>query len=130
MANKTEILTAAEYHKKFHGKIELPKPTANALTKQALAILTYIGFKVWRQNNGGVFDPTKKVFRSGSSTPGVSDIIGFRLKDGKFFAGEVKGGKDKLSPAQESFLAAVQSAGGFAVVIRTMDDVEQLKMLK
>jgi hypothetical protein len=99
---------------------------ANQLTVQTLKALSLNGYHVWRQNNGGVYDPVKKVFRRNSSTPGVSDIIGFHKKTGVFVAVEIKAGKDKLSPYQERFLADVKKAGGVAMVVRNMDDVEAL----
>lgn len=105
---------------------KLPAPSANALTAQALRILDMKGFHVWRQNNGGVYDPVKKVFRRNSSTPGISDILGFHKTTGRILAAEIKAGKDKLRPEQEAFLAAVNAAGGIAVVIRTGDDIENL----
>lgn len=98
----------------------------NDLTKQALRVLSLSGFQVWRQNNGGVYDPVKKVFRRNSSTPGVSDIIGFHRKTGQFLAAEIKAGKDKLSPEQIQFLEDVKNAGGVALVIRTTDDLNEL----
>ncbi|HEU4903185.1 MAG TPA: VRR-NUC domain-containing protein [Flavisolibacter sp.] len=105
-------------------------PSANALTKQALRILDLKGFQVWRQNNGGVYDPAKGVFRRGSATPGISDILGFHRRTGLIVAAEIKAGRDRLSEAQEEFLAAVKAAGGLALVIRTTDDIETLSTLK
>jgi VRR-NUC domain len=102
----------------------LPKITANALTKQALITLSMSGFHVWRQNNGGVFDPTKKVFRRNSSTPGISDILGYQKKTGKILAIEIKSGKDVLSPAQVEFLDGIEKAGGYSFVVRTPDDIK------
>lgn len=99
---------------------------ANQLTVQTLKALSLKGYHVWRQNNGGVYDPVKKVFRRNSSTPGVSDIIGFHKKTGVFVAVEIKAGKDKLSAYQERFLADIKKAGGFAMVVRSMDDVEAI----
>lgn len=104
----------------------IPVVSANTLTKHALKILDLKGYQVWRQNNGGVYDPTLKVFRANSSTPGISDIIGFHRKTGRFLACEIKAGKDRLSPEQELFLESVKKAGGVAIVIRTMDDIENL----
>lgn len=101
--------------------------SANALTKHALRILDLKGFKVWRQNNGGVWDPGKKVFRANSSTPGISDILGFHRRTGVFIACEIKAGKDKLSNEQEMFLKSVERSGGFALVIRTIEDLENFK---
>ncbi|GEO08731.1 VRR-NUC domain-containing protein [Segetibacter aerophilus] len=106
--------------------IVLPGPSTSALTKRALIILDLKGFKVWRQNNGGVYDPTKKVFRSGSSTPGISDIMGFHKKTAQILACEIKAGKDKLRPEQVEFLESVRQAGGVALVIRNNDDLENL----
>jgi hypothetical protein len=103
--------------------------SANDLTKNALRILDLKGYHVWRQNNGGVYDPTLKVFRANSSTRGVSDILGFHRKTGQFLACEVKAGKDQLRPEQELFLENVKKAGGLALVIRTNDDIENLNKL-
>lgn len=98
--------------------------SANALTKHALHILDLAGFNVWRQNNAAVFDTTKKVYRKNSSTPGISDIIGFHRKTAQFIACEIKAGKDKLSKEQEVFLSSVNKAGGIGMVVRSIDDLE------
>lgn len=116
-----EILKKTEFK-----NIVIPGTSANDLTKQTLKILDLKGWFVWRQNNGGVYDPVKKIFRSNSSTPGISDIIGFHKKTGQFLACEIKVGKDKLSAAQEMFLNSVRKAGGVALVVRTSDDLEKL----
>jgi VRR-NUC domain len=106
--------------------VKAKKVTANTLAAHALRALDMSGFNVWRQNNGGVYDPTKKVFRRNSSTPGVADIIGYHRTTGCFCACEIKAGKDRLSAAQEMFLSSIEKAGGFVFVIRTMDDVEAI----
>lgn len=106
-----------------------PKISANALTQQALRMLRLKGFNCWRQNNGGVYDPVKKVFRRNSSTPGVSDILGYHRTSGKFIACEIKAGKDVLSDEQKEFLKDVKAASGFAIVIRTIDDLVDLENL-
>lgn len=80
---------------------------------------------MWRQNNGGVYDPTIKKFRKNSSTPGISDIIGFHKKTGRFIACEIKAGKDRLSDEQIEFLKNVNDAGGVGMVVRTIDDLEK-----
>ena len=103
-----------------------PVTGANTLTRHALRILDLNGFECWRQNNGGVWDATKGVFRKNSSTPGVSDIIGYHRKTGRFLALEVKAGKDKLSPEQTLFLEKVKRSGGVAFVVRTTDVLENL----
>lgn len=103
----------------------LPGISANALTRHSLRILTLKGYHVWRQNNGGVYDPTIKKFRKNSSTPGISDIIGFHKKTGRFIACEIKAGKDRLSDEQIEFLKNVNDAGGVGMVVRTIDDLEK-----
>jgi hypothetical protein len=112
--------------KKRESSTKLPAATANNLTKQAMRVLDLKGFRVWRQNNGGVYDPVKKIFRKGSSTPGISDILGFHRKTGIIVACEIKAGKDKISPDQEVFLNSVKRAGGHAIIIRTVDDITEL----
>lgn len=109
------------------GKKKKPaKVSANALTRQALRVLSLKGYECWRQNNGGVYDPVKKVFRRNSSTPGVSDILGYHRQTGQFLACEIKAGKDVLSSEQVRFLEGVRSSGGVALVVRSVDDLENI----
>ena len=98
--------------------------TANALTKHTLKILDLKGFHVWRQNNGGVYDRKFGGYRANSATKGISDILGFNRKTGQIIAAEIKAGKDKLSIEQEVFLKAVERSGGIALVVRTLDDLD------
>ena len=98
----------------------------NALTQQAIRIFSLCGFECWRQNNSAVYDPTKKVFRANSSTPGISDIMGYHKQTGRILAVEIKTGRDKLSPFQERFLSGIEKAGGFAFVIKTVDDLTEI----
>ena len=98
---------------------------ASALTRAALATLHVYGFTAWRQNNAGVYDVGKGVFRAGSAKRGISDIIGYHEKTGRFAVVEVKVGKDKLSEEQTAFLAGVAKAGGFACECR--DTIDELK---
>jgi hypothetical protein len=97
--------------------------TSNSLTKEALRIFNICGFHAWRQNNGGVYDAKIKAFRANSSTPGISDILGYNKNTGRILAAEIKAGKDKLSPAQIVFLDGIKKAGGAVFVIRTVDDI-------
>lgn len=102
------------------------KPNTNALTKETVRVLMLCGFEAWRQNNGGVYDPTRKVFRANSSTPGISDVLGYHKKTGCIVAAEIKTGKDRLSPAQTNFLEGIRKSGGFSFVIRTVDDLTKI----
>jgi hypothetical protein len=98
----------------------VPKVSTNALTQQAIRVLSLCGFQVWRQNNGGVYDAKIGGYRRNSSTPGISDIIGFHKKTGRFIAVEIKTGKDKLSPYQERFLNDVVKSGAIGVVLKDL----------
>lgn len=106
-------------------KIVVPGISANALTKHSLRVLSLKGYHVWRQNNAGVYDPGLKRFRANSSTPGISDVIGFHRKTGRFIACEIKAGKDRLSDEQIEFLKNVNESGGIGIVVRTIDDLEK-----
>jgi hypothetical protein len=106
------------------GKPKGPSP-ANALTQAVVQLLALHGYHAWRQNNAAVYDPTRQVFRAGSSTKGIADVLGYCCRTGRFAAVEVKVGKDKLSPEQTEFLAGVGAAGGFACEGRSLDQVQQ-----
>lgn len=100
------------------------KPSAtNSLTKAVVAMLTLEGCFAWRQNNGGVFDPTREVFRANSSVPGTSDVLGFEMRTCRLIAVEIKTGKDKLRPDQITFLDRIRQAGGFACEGRSLDQI-------
>ncbi len=118
--------TTLKYSAKEPKNIPAPKISANVLTKHALRVLDLKGWNVWRQNNGGVYDPTNQCFRANSSTPGISDIIGFHKRTGQFIACEIKVGKDTLSQEQILFLDRVRRAGGVAMEVRTIDQLENL----
>ena len=106
-------------------KATKPPSAANALTKAIIQLLTLHGFHAWRQNNAAVYDPTRQVFRSGSSTRGISDVLGYHKRTSRMAAVEVKVGADKLSPEQTAFLAGVKAAGGFACEARELAQVEK-----
>jgi penicillin-binding protein-related factor A (putative recombinase) len=80
----------------------------------------------WRNNNGGVFDPTKKVYRLNRSifTPkGISDILG--IYKTKMVAIEVKRPKCYATKEQKIFLKQIQDLGGIAFVARSVEDVQR-----
>lgn len=95
--------------------------TANDLTKQALMVLRLKGFHVWRQNNIAVRG------RKNSVTPGISDILGFHKLTGRFLACEIKAGEDRLSKEQIEFLQNVKDAGGVSLVVRSINDLNEIK---
>ena len=59
-----------------------------------------------------------------ASKAGVPDII-FCIK-GRFFAIEVKIGKNKPSALQEANIESIRNAEGTAVVVRSLDEVVEL----
>ena len=58
------------------GRIKKMSGCENELTKSVLTLLAYNNIFAWRQNNGGVYDPSTKRYRANSSMSGVPDIIG------------------------------------------------------
>lgn len=102
----------------------------NETTKAIIRHLTFSGFKAWRNNTVGIWDPVKKVFRKNPhQLNGVPDIIGFSRRTGKFIAVEVKTGRDSASNAQRLFLSELSKAGGIAMMVKDYDDfVQQFKI--
>lgn len=82
------------------------------------------GARLWRNNCGMLQDAQGRWVRYGVCNPGGSDLIGFtpRVIAGErvaiFTAIEAKTGRLKPTHEQESFLAAVERAGGIARVVR------------
>jgi penicillin-binding protein-related factor A (putative recombinase) len=92
------------------------------------AILEYLSLQrdvfAWKVNTVGVFDPVKAVFRKSKNRfhmNGVADILGIFM--GKPLAIEVKSQTGRLSPAQHAFLNRFITAGGVAIMARSVDDV-------
>lgn len=84
------------------------------------------GLVLWRNNVGKAMMPTgsgRMAVRFGL-IPGASDLIGIVTcgKVGRFIALEVKTERGKLRPDQARFLALVQRMGGFACVVRSVED--------
>lgn len=92
------------------------------------SILSYLklrGIFCWPVNSVGLFDPTKKVFRTPGKhfLKGVSDILGC-LKGGRLLAIEVKTKQGRPTPEQIAFLDLVNQMGGIAFIARSIEDVE------
>lgn len=99
------------------------KSEANRLTTAIINYLGYKGIFAWRNNNTGVYDPVKKVFRRNpAQLNGVSDIIGV-APNGKFIGVEVKIGSDKQSDFQKRFEAEIKERNGVYLVAKNLDDV-------
>ena len=81
------------------------------------------GYFFWRQNNGAVFDPTKKIFRRKAVfvMNGVPDIL--LLHMGKLIGLECKMEKGKQSDDQKLFQERMVKAGGHYYLVRSTDDL-------
>ena len=95
-----------------------------ALETQILDYLSMLphtfAFKV---NTTGISDPIRKVYRTNANKHchnGTSDILG--TCKGKFFAIEVKYGKNKASQNQKLFLSRVEEGGGKTLVTNDFDE--------
>lgn len=92
------------------------------------SILEYLAAKkimAWRSNNGGVYDPTKGVFRIFRGLKGVSDILGCLRPSGRLLAIECKTDVGVIRPDQEEFLDTINMLGGLGFVARSIGDVEK-----
>lgn len=84
-------------------------------------MLTY-----WRQNTGGLYDPTRGVRRKmpAHSKKGVPDIL--VIKKGQFIGLEVKSEKGRQSPEQKLFELYITENGGRYHVVRSLKEVQAL----
>lgn len=99
------------------------KQTANKLTDAIITYLNFRGHFVWRQNNGSVYDTTKKVFRKNpKQLKGIPDVCGVH-KHGYALYVEVKTGDDKLSEEQRYFGIEAVKRGAIWIVAHSIDDV-------
>lgn len=99
--------------------------TEQDLVRVVLDYLTLRGVFVWRQNGGATRYPKKTgghYFVRFTSIKGVSDILGV-LPGGQFLAVELKHGKGRRRPDQVAFQAAIERAGGLAIVCYSLDEL-------
>lgn len=105
-----------------HEKAEKAKPkeTANAITRNIiLAANVQPGCVAYRINNVGVWDAEKGVHRKGNTEKGLPDVI--LIYRGRFYAIEVKAGKDKMSIEQLHRKFEIERAGGVYFEARSTD---------
>jgi len=82
----------------------------------------------WRSNNGGVYDPTRRQFRTpvrAGYVAGVPDILG--VLKGVAIGIEVKSETGKLSKAQKAFKEQFEKQGGVYIEARRIEDVQALE---
>lgn len=111
---------------------------ANLLTRIVVDYLTMKGYFVERTGNTGQYrDNTKIVtdvigmkrkigsagWAKGSGTKGTSDLKA--IINGKFYAIEIKYGKDRQSEAQKIYQANVEKSGGIYVIVSHLNDLLQ-----
>jgi len=93
------------------------------------------GIKTFRNNVGAIKDRNNRLVRYGLVV-GSGDLIGWQSvviteamvgqRFARFLSIEVKTPIGRLSPEQSTWQAAVQKAGGIAVVARSVEDVRFL----
>jgi hypothetical protein len=101
-------------------------PRETDLVAQCLQLLRLRHVFAWRVNGGAAHfgsGPRKRFVRF-ASINGISDILACLPPDGRLLAVEVKQPGRRVTPHQQAFLAAVCAAGGLALVV---DDVRQLE---
>lgn len=87
-----------------------------------LALGTEPGLVLWRNNVGTAEHWTSRGVqrvRYGLA-PGSADLVG--ICDGRFFALEVKAAAGRVAPEQTEWMALARRKGGFAAVVRSVDD--------
>ena len=82
-----------------------------------LTFLKHKGIHCWRNNTG-------RRGKVNYGFKGSSDIIGI-LPDGRFLAIEVKKPKQKPSADQREFLDRINSFGGFAIWVTSLDEARK-----
>ncbi len=98
----------------------MKKPRETDLVAASLRLLNLCGCFCWR-NNTGALPVGKRFIRFGH--PGSADIVGL-LPGGQFFCVECKCGRNPLTPAQAHFLDTVRTAGGAALVVRDVAELQ------
>ncbi len=95
----------------------------NTLQRACLEYLELRQITAWRNNTGVLRNPRGRPVRYG--VVGSGDIFAV-LPDGRFASIECKVNNNKPSAEQLDWRAAIQAAGGIAIVARTVDDVEDM----
>lgn len=100
------------------------RTTEAVVLRACLDLLLLRRWFFWRNNSGLLRNHTGQPVRFGYA--GSSDIIGIVPRSGRLLAVECKRPGGKTTEAQTGFLAAVQRAGGVAVVISDVADLARL----
>lgn len=81
---------------------------------------------LWRNSTGTAAHLNPRTNRTTTVRYGLAvgsaDLVGILAPAGRFVALEVKTANGRVSPEQTTWLALVRSRGGFAAVVRSVDD--------
>lgn len=105
-------------------KIKRVPATTSNITTGIINYLINKGHYAFRVNNGAVYDPVKKVFRSQrKDAPGLSDIMGVLAPSGCFIAIEVKNARtgDRPKAKQNLFANQIKKRGGYHVFAKSYE---------
>jgi hypothetical protein len=96
------------------------------LVRQCLDYLQLRKVPCWRQNSGSaMFGAGGKRRFVRFAVTGCADILGVLPPGGRILAVECKRPGGRLTPAQAAFLRCVAEAGGLAVVVRDLRDLQR-----
>lgn len=76
---------------------------------------------LWR-NAQGFYREEGRAIQYGIGGAGGSDLIGMLRGSGRWVALEIKTATGRTTPEQERFLSLVRKCGGFACVVRSVDE--------
>lgn len=76
---------------------------------------------LWRNHVGAVQDLRGRYHTFGLA-PGSADLVGILRPSGRLLALECKSAAGRLRPEQRAWLAVVRDFGGFAAVVRSVQD--------
>lgn len=96
-------------------------PRETDLVNACLELLAIRGIMAWR-NNTGATKVAGRCIRFGH--PGSADILGCLPPSGRLLAVECKMPGGKLRPNQAVFLDSVRMAGGLALVVRDVAELD------
>lgn len=107
-----------------------PKPSERQIQAAVLAYLGHHRHVAWvhRMNTGAMTVPETKTSKRRFvrfAFPGCADVLG-QLKTGEILAIEVKKPGKKATEQQVSFIERVNTHGGCAGVVSSIEDVEAL----
>ena len=107
-------------------KLKRPEPTEAAVLNAVLRALRIHPAVAWhgRFNSGAqvIGEGNQRRYVRFSTVKGLSDVAG-QLKDGRFFAIEVKRPSGRVTDEQMSFINQVNKNNGIAFVARSVSDV-------